>query len=79
MHFDRYDILSAYWLFGSLYHGGQGTPEYAYMSRAEKCGFGPGPIFSFKSLTDNGQEIYNALVAQWEEQTERHQDWFSET
>lgn len=62
--FDRFDILSAYYLFGMLYHGGQGTKEYAYMCRALNCGFGPGPNFGFKSLTDNGKEIYLNIVAQ---------------
>lgn len=62
MHFDKFDILSAYWLFGSLYHGGQGTPEYAYTSRAERCGFSPGLIFNVKSLSDNGRAIYRALI-----------------
>ena len=62
MYFDRYDILSAYYLFGSLYHSGQDSKEYAYMGRAERCGFRPGPMFDYKSLTDNGWEIYDSLV-----------------
>jgi hypothetical protein len=61
MQFDRFDILSAYYLYGSLYHGGQFTKEYAYMGRALKCGFNPGPLFSYRSLSDNGKEIYAAL------------------
>lgn len=64
--FDRFDILSAYYLFGSLYHGGQWTDEYAYMGRAMNCGFKPGPNFRFESLTENGQKIYNDLVARKE-------------
>ena len=59
--FDRFDILSAYYLFGSDYHGGQGTEEYAYMGRAMKCGFSPSPIFSYRSLSENGKEIYKTL------------------
>lgn len=62
MEFDTFDILSAYWLFGSENHGGQFTKEYTYMGRAEKCGFRPGPIFSYDSLTDNGQMIYDNLM-----------------
>lgn len=65
-YFDRCDILSAYYLFGSLYHGGQWTNEYAYMGRAMNCGFKPGLNFRFESLTENGQEIYNDLVARHE-------------
>lgn len=62
MMFDRFDILSAYYLFGSLYHGGQFTKVYSYMGRALNAGFTPGPIFSYKSLTDNGKMIYDTLV-----------------
>jgi hypothetical protein len=61
MYFDRFDILSAYYLFGSDYHGGQFTKEYAYIGRALNAGFSPGPLFSYRSLSDNGKAIYNAL------------------
>lgn len=60
--FDRFDILSAYYLYGSEYHSGQFSKEYAYMGRAMNCGFNPGPSFSYKSLTENGQMIYDKLV-----------------
>ena len=65
MYFDRYDILEAYYLFGSLYHGGQFTKEYAYMGRALNCGFKPGPLLCIKSLTDNGRDIFCKLVGEW--------------
>ena len=61
-YFNRYDVLSAYYLFGSLYHGGQWSKEYGYISRALKCGFKPGPLFSINSLTDNGRVIYEDLI-----------------
>jgi hypothetical protein len=60
--FDRFDICSAYWLFGSLYHSGQFSQEYAYMGRAEKLGFRPGHLFQENSLTDNARSIYDNLV-----------------
>ena len=63
MYFDRFDILEAYWLFGSEYHSGQFSKEYAYMGRAKNLGFSPGLMLSYKSLSDNGKEIYNKLVA----------------
>lgn len=66
--FDRFDILSAYYLFGMNYHGGQFTKEYAYMGRAMNAGFSPGPTFSEKGLSDNGQAIYNNLVAKHDAQ-----------
>jgi hypothetical protein len=62
MYFDRFDILSAYYLFGALHHGGQFTKEYAYMGRALTAGFKPGPLFSYKSLSQNAQDIYDNLV-----------------
>jgi hypothetical protein len=61
--FDRFDICSAYYLFGMEYHSGQWSREYAYIGRALNCGFGPGPMFRDRnSLSENGQEIYDALV-----------------
>jgi hypothetical protein len=60
--FDRFDILEAYWLFGSLYHSGMGSIEYRYMGRANGCGFRPSRNLSYRSLTDNGKEIYKDLV-----------------
>lgn len=62
MYFDRFDILSAYYLYGSLYHGGQFTKEYKYMGRAMNAGFNPSPIFRYESLSDNGKAIYDNLV-----------------
>jgi hypothetical protein len=63
MYFARFDILSAYYLFGAEYHGGQFTKEYAYMGRALNAGFKPGLIFGYRSLSDNGREIYDNLVS----------------
>lgn len=62
MYFDRFDILSAYYLYGRDYHAGQFTREYAYMGRAESAGFRPSPWFGTQSLTENALEIYNELV-----------------
>ena len=67
MYFDRFDILEAYYLFGSLYHGGQFTKKYAYMGRALNCGFKPSPMLCVHSLTDNGREIFSELVGKWAE------------
>jgi len=62
MYFDRFDILCAYYLFGSDYHSGQFSKEYAYMGRALDAGFNPGPMFGLISLSDNAREIYDNLV-----------------
>jgi hypothetical protein len=66
MYFDKFDICSAYYLFGSHYHGGQFTKEYAYMSRAINAGFKPGFFFDYESLTENGKEIYSKLMEELE-------------
>lgn len=60
--FNRFDILQAYHLFGTLYHGGQGTKEYGYTTRAHMAGFLPGLSHNYNSLSENGREIYQALV-----------------
>jgi hypothetical protein len=62
MFFNRFDILSAYYLFGSDYHSGQWSKEYAYMGRAMNAGFSPGAMFGLISLSENAREIYDALV-----------------
>ena len=54
MYFDRFDIVSAYYLFGSNYHGGQFIKEYSYTVRAINIGFNPVINFNYYSLTDNG-------------------------
>ncbi len=63
MQFNRFDILSAYYLYSIDYHGGQFTKEYAYAWRAIKAGFKPSLLFDYSRLTDNGREIYSSLVS----------------
>jgi hypothetical protein len=63
-HFDRLDIVQAYYLFGVLYHGGQGSKEYRYVSRALRAGFrAPANGLKYKHLSENGKAIYNRLRA----------------
>lgn len=62
MYFDRFDILAAYYLFGSDYHTGQFSKEYSYIGRALDCGFKPGPTFDVFHLSENAKEIYNSLI-----------------
>jgi len=61
--FDRFDIVSAYYLFGCDYSSGQGSKEYGYVCRALNTGFKPGLLFSYDSLSDNGKEIYDNLAS----------------
>jgi hypothetical protein len=63
VEFDRFDVCEAYYLYGSLYHSGQGSKEYAYMGRAHNLGFRPSASFSYESLSDNGKTIFDNLVA----------------
>lgn len=62
--FNRFDILSAYYVYGSDYHSGQFSKEYAYIGRVLNCGFRPADSLSYESLSDNGKEIYDNLVSQ---------------
>lgn len=62
--FDRFDILSAYYVYGTDYHTGQFSKEYAYIGRALNAGFKPGASISYGSLSENGKEIYDNLVSQ---------------
>jgi len=63
MHFNRFDICMAYYLFGADYHTGQWSKEYAYTSRTLNLGFCPSPMLRYESLSENGKEIYDNLVA----------------
>lgn len=63
MTFDRFDVCEAYYLFATLWHGGQFSKEYEIFDRLAKIGFVPGFKISEESLTENGLEIYNALVS----------------
>lgn len=63
MYFDRFDICEAYYLFAAYYHGGQWSKEYRIFGRLHKIGFRPSPVISEESLTENGREIYDNLIA----------------
>ena len=64
MHFDRYDICLAYWLFAVHFHGGQFSPEYAILGRLERIRFSPGACQSDRpaDLPENAREMYRRLV-----------------
>lgn len=62
MHFNRFDIMEAYYLYFTNYHSGQSSHEYARLSKMKLKGFKPFHNLSFKTLTENGQEIYKQLV-----------------
>jgi hypothetical protein len=60
MHFDRFDIVEAYYLFFSHYHRGQYSEEYARLSKIVGY-FKPRPNLSFETLSDNSKDIYSNL------------------
>lgn len=62
MWFDRFDIAEAYYLYFCDYHGGQGSKEYQRLSRMGRY-FRPRPSLSYETLSENGQAIYDNLVA----------------
>lgn len=62
MQFDRHDICEAYYLFAAHWHGGQFSKEYRIFGRLEKIKFRPTDSLRVENLSDNGREIYQALV-----------------
>jgi len=67
--FNRYAIFDAYYMYASLYHGGQGSKEYAYFSRLGKLGYKPGLGASSQNpdqLDESAREVFDRLVEQHE-------------
>lgn len=64
MHFDRFDILEAYYLFGCHYSSGQTSKEYKYLTRIIRLGFKPASNLNVDSLSYNGREIFDNLVGE---------------
>lgn len=68
--FNRFAICEAYYMFASLYHGGQGSKEYAYFGRLDKLGYKPGLSASSQNpdrLDESAREIYDQLVDKYTE------------
>jgi hypothetical protein len=61
MFFDRFDVVQAYYLFFCHYHEGQASDKYRRLSRMTRY-FKPSPLLSVETLTENGRDIYEALV-----------------
>jgi len=65
--FNRYAIFDAYYMFASLYHGGQGSKEYAYFGRLDKLGYKAGLGASSQNpdrLDESAREVFDRLVEQ---------------
>mgnify|MGYP001203455428 CR=1 FL=1 len=67
MEFNSFDIVEAHYLFLTQYHEGQGSKKYSRLSKITTY-FKPAP--SGITLTENGLEIYNNLVAHEQEKTQ---------
>lgn len=66
---DRFAIFDAYYMFASLYHGGQDSKEYAYFGRLNKIGYKPGLGASSQNpdlLTEDAREVFDRLVEKHE-------------
>lgn len=67
--FNRLAILNAYYMFASLYHGGQYSKEYAYFARLDKLGYKPGLSANSQDpdrLDEDSREVFDRLVEQHE-------------
>lgn len=60
-HFDRFDIVTAYYLFFAHYHEGQGSEKYRRCSKILTY-FNPGLDVQNNMMNDNTQAIYDELV-----------------
>jgi hypothetical protein len=62
---NRFAVLDAYYMFASLYHGGQGSKEYAIFSRLDRLGYKPGLGASSQRperLSEDAREVFDQLV-----------------
>ena len=62
MYFDKFDICEAYYVYASLWHGGQTSRDYAIFGKLHRMGFKPAMNLSVNSLSENALEIYLNLV-----------------
>lgn len=62
MHFDRFDIVEAYYLAFVDCHSGQWSREYARLCKMQKY-FKPSPRLSVDTLSDNARVIYDDVCA----------------
>jgi hypothetical protein len=61
--YSRIDICEAWYLYASLYHGGQGSKLYEVFGRLDRLDFRPAPGLSEDSLEENSREIFDSLVS----------------
>lgn len=62
----RFALFDAYYMFASLYHGGQGSKEYAIFGRLDRLGYKPGYGAQSQNpdlLGEDAREVFDRLVA----------------
>ena len=68
MYYDRFDIVEAYLVFYTDYHGGQTSREYKRLSKIKTYYKPPqGWGYRYEDLRRNSKEIYKALVQQYQQ------------
>lgn len=70
MHFDRFDICAAWYIFLSEYHEGQGSDKYKRLCKLLTY-YTPAPSLRWSNLNDNERSIYDNLVRKEEERAKR--------
>lgn len=82
MYFDRFDICEAYWMYYCLWHNGgltrrcrkrnadTGKLNRGIAVQLSRMRFKPAPSLDLDSLSDNGKDIYEALVQKHEGTTD---------
>lgn len=69
--FDRFDVVSAHYLFWSDHHEGQFSRGYERLSKISRMRFDPGALYKgWNSLSLNAKEIYRNLCEREGEQCE---------
>jgi hypothetical protein len=68
MYFDRFDICAAYYWYAIGYSGDYASCEYANLihRRLDAIPYKPSMSEEYGKLSENAQEIYDALVARRE-------------
>lgn len=57
----RFEVCLAYWTFASLYHDGQGSVTYAYLSRLARLRFNPRGRADPDALEGTAREVFDRL------------------
>lgn len=65
MYWDRFDIVEAYYVYMTLWHGGQSSREYRLTGVFRKIRFRPSPFIGIGKgygLSENGRAILAGML-----------------